>query len=599
MTEPLLIGLASIIILGIAAQWLAWRIHLPAILLLLISGFLAGPVAGFLKPDDLLGDLLHPIISLSVAIILLEGGLSLKISELKTTGNVVRNLISIGAIVTWLLSSFFAHVILGLELSLSLLLGCFLVVTGPTVIVPMLRHIRPIGRVSSILKWEGILIDPVGAMMAILVFEAILLNKLQQAPFLVVFGVLKTAFIGGTAGLLSGFIIVQLFKRYWVPDFLQNPVTLILALGSYAVSNFFQAESGLLTVTVMGIYLGNQQSVSIKHIIEFKENVRVLLISSIFVLLSAKLQITDLTSQSWKVLVFLAFLILIVRPASVVLSTIGSRLNFKEKIFLSCIAPRGIIAAAVSSVLGLRLVEAGYTEAGQLVPLTFIVIIGTVAIYGLTASPIARLLKLSDPNPQGVLIVGAHSWARRIGMALKSRNFRVLLVDTNRKSIAVARMEGLEAYHGNILSENFLFENQLSRIGRLLALSSNDEINSLAVLHFSDIFGRSEVYQLPPFGKETIPQHFRGRLLFGETIAYEYLSNRFALGSVIKVTKITKTFSYNTFQRLYGKNTIPLFLIDEDGDLKIFTADDPLEIETGQILISIVHPLKEKKPPPK
>lgn len=594
MTESLLIGVAGIVILGILAQWLAWMVRLPAILMLLLFGILAGPVTGFLNPDALFGNLLMPIVSLSVAIILLEGGLSLKITELKATGSVLRNLITIGALVTWVLSAASAYAITDLGISLSILLGSILVVTGPTVIIPLLRHVRPVPRLASLLKWEGILIDPIGAMIAVLVFEAILINRLVDTPGLIVFGILKTILIGSFIGTLSALIIIQLLKRYWVPDFLQNSVTLITALSAYMGTNLLQPESGLLTVTVMGIILGNQKTVSIDHIVEFKENVRVLLISGIFVLLSARLKTEDFLDMRWEAFIFLGILILLVRPVSVFLSTLGSKLNFKERLFISSLAPRGIVAAAVSSVLALRLEEIGYESAEHIVPLIFFVIIGTVLIYGLSASPLARLLELADPNPQGVLIVGAHRWARRMALALKSLGVRVLLVDTNRREVAQARMEGLEGYCGTILSENFLFENQIGGIGRLLALTSNDETNSLATLHFSDTFGRGEVYQLPPDSKEAIPKYLSGRLLFGEGITYDYLDERFAQGAVIKVNRLTNRFTFNAFQRFYGRKVVPLFCVDEEENLKIFNTDTSLEPEPGQTLISLVDPLKKK-----
>ena len=376
-------------------------------------------------------------------------------------------------------------------------------------------------------------------------------------------------------------------------------MTLITALGAYAGSNLFQAESGLLTVTIMGIVLGNQKTVSIKHIIEFKENVRVLLISSVFVLLAAKLDMQELMNLKGESLIFLGVLVFVARPASVFLSTIGSRLSFKERLFISCVAPRGIIAAAVASVLALRLYEEEYVGAGQIVPLTFIMVIGTVLVYGLLASPVARLLNLSEPNPQGVLIVGAHRWARRIAMALKSLGLRVLLVDTNRRSVTQARMEGLNAYCGTILSEEFIFENQIGGIGRLLALTPNDENNSLAALHFSDVFGSNEVYQLPLEGKgkngqESIPKYLRGRFLFGKDITFDYLTERFAKGALIKVTRLTEEFDFHAFQRLYGGRANPLFCMQEDGTLRVFTLDKPIEPRPGQKLISLVDPVKKK-----
>ncbi|MFQ5798761.1 MAG: cation:proton antiporter, partial [Bacteroidota bacterium] len=330
MFEDLLIGLASIIVLGIVAQWLAWRLRLPSILLLLILGFIAGPVTGILNPDALLGDLLVPLVSVSVAVILFEGGLSLRIAELRETGSVVRNLISVGALVTWVISAGAAALILGLDFALAVLLGAILVVTGPTVIVPLLRQVRPVARVGSILKWEGILIDPMGAMLAVLVFEAILSGGFQEASTLAVMGVLKTVFIGGSVGALGAGVIILLLKRYWIPDYLHNAVSLMMVVSVFTASNFLQAESGLLAATLMGVVLANQKAVAVKHIIEFKENLRVLLISSLFILLAARLQVNDLNYIGASGLAFLGVLVLIARPAAVGLSALGSEMSWRE-----------------------------------------------------------------------------------------------------------------------------------------------------------------------------------------------------------------------------------------------------------------------------
>lgn len=594
MTGNHLIGLVSIVVLGVGAQWLAWRLHLPSILLLLIGGFIAGPVTGFLVPDALLGDLLLPVISLSVAVILFEGGLSLDLSELPKVSAVVRNLISVGVLTTWLTGAGAAHLILGLDFALSLLLGAMLVVTGPTVIGPLLRHVRPIGPVGSILKWEGILNDPIGAMVSVLVFQAILSGGLREATTLAAMGFIKTVFIGVIVGALGQSFVTQLLKRYWIPDFLQNPVTLMLVVSIFAVSNLLQPESGLLAVTVMGMALANQKTVAVKHIIEFKENLRVLLISIVFILLAARLQVSSLTHISVATLAFLGVLILVVRPVSIALSTLRSELNWRERLFLSWMAPRGIVAGAMSSVFSLRLMEAGYPQAEILVSLTFLVIVSTVIIYGITAFPLALWLKLAQPKPQGLLIVGTHPLSRAIAHSLSSEHYNVLLADNKWTNVSAARVEGLPAYYGSVLADYALDEIDLGGIGRLLALTPNDEVNALAALRFIDVFGRSEVYQLLPEsevvgGKETLsPQHLRGRFLFGEGATYAHLTNRLAAGAIIKKTALTKEFDYEAFQTLYGKRAIPLFLISQNGGLAVFTKDNPPRPCPGQTLISLV-----------
>ncbi|NIR50645.1 sodium:proton antiporter [candidate division KSB1 bacterium] len=601
MSEHQVIGLAGIIVLGIGAQWLAWRLKLPSILFLLVFGFIAGPVTGFLHPDELMGDLLLPVVSISVAVILFEGGLTLRISELREIGRVVLMLIFLGGMLTWAIAAASAHFLLDLNLNLSILLGAILVVTGPTVIGPLLRHIRPIGKVADILKWEGIAIDPVGALLAVLVFEAILVGEVQEATTMVLLSLVKTVFLGGLIGLILARLLVFLLKQFWVPDFLQETVTLMLVIVAFVSSNLFQEESGLFAATLMGLALDNQKTVAIKHIVEFKENLRVLIISSLFVLLAARLQINDFQHFTMESLIFLAILIFLARPFSVFMSTLGSDLTWRERLFISWMAPRGIVAAAVASIFALRLAEIGLEQTEYLVPITFMVIVGTVAIYGLTATPIARRLNVAQSNPQGVLIIGAHAWARDIAKTLQAKTFKVVMVDTNRANIYTARMEGIPSYHGSVLSEHILDEIELDGIGRLLALTPNDEANSLAALNFSEIFESEELYQLPPESEkkgeeETYsPKHLRGRFLFGEGMHYRYLSNRFLTGATIKTTKLSKEFDYQAFQHYYGGSVIPLFLITGDNRLAVITAGQKIDPKSEQMIVAVVDESNESE----
>jgi len=600
MSEDLLLGLACIIVLGIAASWLAWRLRLPSILLLLVFGFVAGPATGFLNPDELFGDLLLPVVSLSVAIILFEGGLNLSIAELRKTGGVVIKLITVGVLLTWLIGAGAAYFILDLDLALAVLLGAILVVTGPTVILPLLRYLRPGGQVGTILKWEGIVIDPVGAILAVLVFEAIIAGGGQQAASVVALSLVKTLLFGGIIGVAGAIILVQMLKRYWIPDFLHTMVSLAVVVAAFTASNYIQTDSGLLSVTLMGIIMANQKSVNVRHIIEFKENLRVMLISALFILLTARLQFSDLAKISAGSIALLAVLMLVARPAAVMLSTLRSKLNLRERLFISWLAPRGIVAAAVASVFAIRLEQAGHAQAELLVPLTFVVIAGTVAISGLSASPLARWLKVAEPDPQGVLIVGGHSWARAIADALRNEGYKVLMVDNNWANISAARMAGVSTFYGNILSQYTLDEIELGGIGRLMALTSDNEFNSLATLQLANALGRADVYQLPAGGEEkeekkAVSQYLRGRLLFGPDATYYYLARRFNSGAVIKTTELTEEFDYDAFQAYYGATAVPMFLIDQNGKLAIFTVDNPPKPEPGQKLISLVEPDKSKE----
>ena len=277
MAENIAVQLAAVIILGIGTQWLAWWIKLPSILLLLLCGFIAGPITGYLQPAELLGELLLPVVSVSVAIILFEGGLTLNLVDLTKIRRVLINLVSVGVLATWVVAAGAAYYIVGLELPLAILLGAILTVSGPTVVLPLLRHVQPVGHVNSLLRWEGIVVDPVGATLAVIVFEAITAKQSEASNYLVMAAVLKTLLIGGALGYLGARLVTILLSHHWIPDFLQNPVTLMLVVATFTVSNHFQEESGLLAVTLMGIWLANQKTVSVKHIVEFKENLRVLL----------------------------------------------------------------------------------------------------------------------------------------------------------------------------------------------------------------------------------------------------------------------------------------------------------------------------------
>lgn len=595
MSEHLLVGLAIIVVLGIGAQWLAWRVSLPAILLLLIFGFIAGPGTGIINPNEIFGDLLLPMVSMSVAIILFEGGLSLKFSEVKEVTAVIRNMVTVGVLVSWILTSIASYLIFGLGLQISVLLGAVLVVTGPTVIGPLLRHVRPTGRVGSIIKWEGIIIDPIGAILAVLVFEFIISGGLEKATAQVVVSIVKTIIAGTVLGFAGAQLVVLILRRHWVPDFLQNPVSLMIVVFVFVASNVVQVESGLLSVTLMGIALANQKKVSIRHIIEFKENLRVLFISSLFIILAARLTLEDLNYiLNFKGLLFLLLMIVVVRPLSIILSTHFSDLDIREKLFLSWMAPRGIVAAAVASVFALRLVEAGYDQAERIIDITFLVITGTVAIYGLTAFQVAKKLGLAKPNPQGILMVGAQSWARLIAKILHDNGYQVTLVDSNWANVSAARQDGLKAYYQNILIEDLSEEVGLEGVGKLIAMTRNDEVNSLAALHFIEDFGRSQVYQLPKVSKfsakseESIPQHLRGRLLFGTQATYAYLDEKFSSGAVLKNTPLTDEFDYDSFVQHYGEKALPMFILKDSGELVVLASDNVPKPLPGQSLISLV-----------
>jgi NhaP-type Na+/H+ or K+/H+ antiporter len=388
--------------------------------------------------------------------------------ELPEIGRVLRQLIAVGALTTWGLITLGAVTILHLNWTLAVLIGAMLVVSGPTIVAPLLRTARPRGRLASALKWEGILIDPIGVLFSVLVFEGILEQEITSATLAILVGVLKMAGVGSLLGWLSARLLVTMFQRYGVPDFLHNAVALTMVIGIFTLANLLHEESGLFAVTVMGMVMANQKAVTIRHSIAVKEVLQGFLRATLFILLAVRLRPSDLALIDLMSLLFLAVLILVVRPAAVALSTRGSDWSWRERAFLAWIAPRGIVAAAVAPIFAHRLGEVGVTQVELLVPLTFLVIAGTVAVYGLTAAPVARWLHVAQANPQGIVCVGASPLARALAHAVHVEGFRVLLVDTNWPHIAAARLEGLLAYYGNALLEETLDDLDLDylRAGR-------------------------------------------------------------------------------------------------------------------------------------
>ena len=438
MHQETINGIVTLVALGAGSQWIAWRLRIPSILVLLTVGFIAGPLTGFFAPDEVLGSLVFPFVSLAAAVVLFEGGLTASWEEIKGVATPVRRLIVLGIPITWAILSTAGHYLLGLRVELALLLGAILVVTGPTVIGPLLRHARPRGSVGSVLKLEGIINDPIGAILAVLVFQGIRAEEIDRAFTVVSAGILKAALVSALLGLVAAFLFVRFRERDVLPEFLHNAVVLPCALVVYAGANQIQEESGLLAVTIMGIALASQKRVSMEQSLEFTEHVRILLISTLFILLTARMDLSDITELPIAALAFVAVVIFVARPASVLLSTVGSGLSVRERIFLSAMAPRGVVAAAVSSLFALELVETGYEEASILMPVTFAVIALTVLTSGLSAVPLLRRLGLAQKKPQGVLIVGADRVGRTVAQALRQHGFRALLVDSDQGKVEEA-----------------------------------------------------------------------------------------------------------------------------------------------------------------
>ncbi len=592
--------LAVITVVAFLCQWASWRIKLPAILPLLISGLLLGSVTGLIQPKQLFGDLLLPGVSLAVSIILFEGALTLRFSEIRGLEKTVRRLVTWGALITWGVVTLSAWGLLNLPLGLALLFGALVVVTGPTVIVPLLRSVRPKASVARLLRWEGIVIDPLGAILAVLAYELVVATGQQGALLHGLWLFFQAIAVGTVIGAVVAFILSFLLARQLVPEYLRSFLVLSMVIGSFVLANGLSEESGLVAVTVAGIVLANRKGVRTDDILHFKENLSVMLISVLFIVLAARLEMDQLLSLGATALLVLAIIQLVARPLSVWVSTLGSSLNWREKALLAWIAPRGIVAAAVSALFAQRLQENGVEGADLLVPLTFMVIIGTVALQSVTARPLARLLKVAEPGPRGFLIIGANPVARAVGEALHENNFPVILIDSSWESIRAARMEGLGTFYGNPVSSHADQHLDLVGYGKLLGLSPRRELNTMATMRYRLEFGEANVYSLPWVSEkedkhEVAAQH-RGATLFSSEASYARLASLISQGAEIRRTRITDEFSFDAYLKVEDRHVLPLFAIDPRDRVHVFTAEAQPEPKPGWSVIGLIK--EDQRPEP-
>ncbi len=602
--------LTVILGLGILAQWSAWRFKFPSILLLLAFGFGAKLLFDINIDNYLVGNLseqlLLPIVGLSVALILFEGGLTLKFSELKESGAPVIRLCTVGVVIAFVATTAVGIYIFNWNWRVAAILGSILVVTGPTVIAPLIRHIKPSRKVGAIVKWEGIVVDPIGAIMAVLIFQAATAGDWESARTTVLITLAKTLLIGVVFAIILAKVIELLLKKHLIPDFLHSVFIISIVAIAFAASNQFVKESGLLTVTVMGIVLANQKSVSVKHILEFKENLRVLIISLLFIVLSGRVNPDDLQAAAPDALLLLVILILVVRPLSIFGANLFSKkTNYKERFFLASLAPRGIVAAAVTSIFALELEHASHIpeykdlitpeiaqQAQNLVPIVFIIIVGTVAFYGLLAAPLANKLGLASKNPRGVLFAGANTWARIIAKALHDDGHDVLMLDTNYRNVAAASMEGIPAKRANILSEYVEEELDFTGIGQLLAATHNDEVNSLAAKEFTHIFGSADIWQVAPLDEKAhhtnaVSSLMRSRILFSGRPNYKDLDHMTNRGAKIKKTNITDQYSIQDFMT-DNEEAVLLFINSPTKGLRPASDADLKKLSHGTIIYALV-----------
>ncbi|MEL6877565.1 MAG: sodium:proton antiporter [Pseudomonadota bacterium] len=593
--------IATVGVLGIGAQWVAWRTGWPAIVLMLAAGFLAGPVAGelgyrLLDPEAAFGDLLEPMIGIGVALILFEGGLSLDYRELRHSGQAVIRLATVGVLIGWALGAAAGFYIAGLVWPVAILFGGILIVTGPTVVIPLLRQSNIQTRPASVLKWEGIVNDPTGALCAVIAYEYF--RKLADNPgaslIEVVPPLIIAAVFAGLIGYAAARLIAFLFPRGAIPEYLKVPVLFTAVIGVFVLTNKIEHEAGLVAVTVMGVTLANIGVTSIRSIHPFKENVAILLVSGIFIILASSLQVSDLQYLNWRFLAFLLALLFVVRPLTVLLSLLGTSMPWNERVFVAWIAPRGIVLVAISGLFALRLADLGYSDGNVLIGLSFAVVVATILAHGFTADIAAKLLGVKGTSRPGLLLVGATPWTIALARQMQALKTPVMIVDSSWQRLGAARREGLPFYHGEILNEATEHNLDLAPFQALVAATDNEAYNALVCNEFAHEVGRDAVYQLGESAdeddKHALPESIRGRALFESGFGVTDVAERQQQGWVFRKTKLSDEFDFEDAQETLPDSANMLLLIRKSGTLRFFTHAARPEPRAGDTIISFTPP---------
>jgi len=600
--------LASIIILGIFAQWIAWRMKLPAILPLILIGLAVGPLSTlwndggekWLEPIWLIdrglfpGDSLFHFVELAIGIILFEGGLTLKQEEIKIVGPTIFNLVSLGSFITFVCATILSHFIVDLPWLISLLFAALIIVTGPTVIAPILRNVPLKRDVATVLKWEGILIDPIGALAAVLVFELIISlteggggGAFTQHALL---QFIRIALVGSALGYFSAVVMKQLLTRKWIPHYLINVFTLAFVMMMFVASGIIVHDSGLLTVVIMGLVLGNMDVPHLKEILYFKESLSILLISVLFILLSANINISDLELlMNWRCIALFLAIILVVRPLGVFLSTRKSTLSLNEKLFISWVGPRGIVAAGIASLFGIKLVKQGLDGAEYITPLVFMVVLGTVLLNATTARFFAKLLGVMIDKSNGTLIVGANQSARLLAKYISDNGQEVALIDTNISNIKKATKEGLKGFNIDIYRDDIFDNLELNEMGYLMALTGSSDVNKFALNKLKKNFGENGSYRL--ISPEEMEQGEADMTdgLFSTTDDYINFSEVARDYPKMNEIVIQDAENYKSIiqEMREQKNSIPIFIKNTVGELRIIPSTNVTDklIKEGVTLV--------------
>lgn len=578
--------------IGVGSQWIAWRLRMPAIVLMLVAGILIGPVLGIFDPARDIGPLMGPMISIAVAIILFEGGLSLNFHTLQDAVGGVRRLVYIGAPLGWLMSALSLHYVAGLSWSSSAVFGGIMIVTGPTVIAPLLRTARLSRRPATLLQWEAILNDPIGALAAVLAFEVVIALNTATTASEAMLELFIGAAVATAAGVAAGIGLSRAFKRGWVPEYMKVPVLFALLLGVFAASDAVLHESGLLAVTIMGIVIANSKLPSYEEMRRFKEHATVLLVSGVFILLAAGLDVEALGNLDWRAAAFVAMVVLVARPVTVFISLVGSGIPFREKLLVALTGPRGVVLVAVAGLFGERLLSLGFEDAALIAPLAFALVAVTVVVNGFTLAPFARLLGLTGADTPGVVIIGGSDWTTQLAEVLKKAKIPVLMTDPNFIRLRKARAAGIDTFSGDILSEAAEQRVELVSYATLIAATDNDAYNTLVTTDLAPEFGRENVFQVMREKSESsrhqLPRTLGGRPL-GLEATHAELRDLIAQGWRFRSTRLSEEFTLEDW-RAESPEARLLAQITTSGEIKFMRKNEEFKGGDGIHVIALRPP---------
>ncbi|WBU57568.1 cation:proton antiporter domain-containing protein [Paracoccus sediminicola] len=576
---------------GVGAQWLAWKFRLPGIVVMLAAGLILGPFTGIFIPERDIGDLVGPMISLAVAVILFEGGLTLNFKQLADAAPGVRRLVFIGAPLGWFLSSLALAYIAGLSWQSAIVFGGVMIVTGPTVIAPLLRTAKLFNRPAQLLQWEGIVNDAVGALVAVIALEVVLVRQQELSAGEAVWTVASGVVFATLVGFAGAVGIVKAFQRSLVPEYMKVPLLFVVVIAAFAVSDMVLHESGLLAVTVMGLVIANADLPSYTEIYRFKEQATTLLLSGVFILLAAGVNLEMLSLLNWRSALFILAVILLVRPATVLASLSWTSIPWKERLLVAFTGPRGVVLLAISGIFAERLVAEGIEDGAVLQPLAFVLVLTTVILHGFGLKPLANRLGLSSGEQPGLIIVGGSAFSTGLATALGNADVKVLVTDPNRGMLRSARQAGVPIYYGDILSEAAEHGVEFITYSTILAASDNDAYNTLVATDLAPEFGRDSIWQISRAkedrARHSLPSQLGGQGVNGGRTLAQYLE-LLADGWIFRTTRLTEEYTYADWKEA-REGAIPLAIVEES-EVRFVGRDEEPEGRPGMRIISMIPP---------